>query len=530
MRRYGQLLLCTHPSIHIYYAIALFADLTCASVQTHASIDASKAWLWWTTLVLSHVCRRWRELALTSPNLWSFIRITGTPINRVMVHEYLQRSGSCSALSFLFTFPRRLVNSLEAHHESPGLYAIIEAGHTVQRNPEVLERIESLGIVLSDQNIIKFTYDAATRPHPPPRLRTLWLEAYQPNGTMIPIQRRLDPPVAWARAGMEHLRILHVRYLPPPVLWVPQQGLVKLDLSCFACDHPMSIPEILQVLRQSPQLEELKMCLQSEAPAHSSDNVYRAEPVALNGLQKLSLRTRPGYDSAFNILPYVSFPATTAVHIGFLGPQYGQTLMKTQRLDTLVRGSSKVRFVVDSMLQGTLTYGHNLFSMQYNLAPIRPSIGAGATPLSSGFLIVRHLQQVTCLDLSLCASGSAGARVLVCPVSEWLETFGCFPNVVELRLKMHPSQSRGVFGALQPLPHEASEIGVCRSLSRLSVAWSRWVPAVLPFLDIETCCRVRAERGARLDHLEVAGLPRAVSMALQGCVGKIVTLPMEQRN
>ena len=78
-------------------------------------------------VVISHVCRTWRELALATSQLWSFISYRSPVFKRSLIETFLDRSGH-SELTFTFISPSGVVQDapLLAAFESNATEGIIE--------------------------------------------------------------------------------------------------------------------------------------------------------------------------------------------------------------------------------------------------------------------------------------------------------------------------------------------------------------------------------------------------------------------
>ncbi|KAH9941973.1 hypothetical protein B0H21DRAFT_541953 [Amylocystis lapponica] len=240
-------------------------------------------------LAYSHVCFYWRDLALASPKLWTFIHLTNrSDITRL--REFLARSGD--------TFLHVKFTQYGIPSTTPG-------------------DLHNKAQLLADHSF---------------RIRAFETDAlYQPQmSSLSPYFSSLAPQLRYLRVhGIWQLYstpILFQNHVPSlrrlclhniTAQWLSCKNLTELDISSYRAP---SAAALLQTLRDSPSLVHLR--LQFRSPLRTAGNghgdLVQVETIELAGLRDLYLCSFEHHD-VIDILSCLSFPPTTKVSLRFEG-------------------------------------------------------------------------------------------------------------------------------------------------------------------------------------------------------------------
>ena len=312
--------------------------------------------LWANVIALSHVCSHWRSLMLTRPRLWTFIRVTGSFSNRIMVNEMLERAGTFP-LSVLFVHPMHTRGKIG--HDASAVYDVLGIASVIGDHST---RIRELGVVLTSSEQVALVLDTLGK-CPVPRLEKLWLDNAMPNtGSGFATVR-----ASLLDNAMPPLRILHAHSISIP--WLPYERLVRLELSCGPAPP---LAALLHTLRHSPDLEILalriptaKADLARSATAESQsgsalDDLHDEPPAVLQRLRRLTLAVEPAHDAAFSVLPYIVFPFATAVALRFAGRVEAPIYEDCGALEDLAGAVRRATFVLHSPVFASLSTARSL--------------------------------------------------------------------------------------------------------------------------------------------------------------------------
>ncbi|KAI0647382.1 hypothetical protein C8Q79DRAFT_623820 [Trametes meyenii] len=464
----------------------------------HERTDGPGLPLWAMPIVLSHVCTRWRTVALTSPRLWTFIRITGTFANRVMMNEFLERAGTSLPLSILFT-PSRAATRLatpdaDAADLGPSSWDLL--GSASVATDHAL-RIAALAVDLREPDARLLL--AHLQAHPLPRLHTLRVDTY-PDGS--PGASTVSFVGAGVGAYPRSLRMLHVSRAP--LAWLPFRELVSLDLAYVRVP---ALSLLLATLRKSPRLEVLVL----RAPVESVDHwVAELEPPAeLSRLRVLALASdSPDEKGALAVLRYTSFPPATRVHLHLSeGPQtcLHEGCASLHRIAAAVTHAELVR----DRIRGRATLRSSLSQPGPALTVDYPGGFFDEPQWSAGSGLCQALLAVPLPALTHFTLALEDWEDQPPSVTHLEMLFGALPGLVELCTRIHRHYVLALASALgrRQDPTAPPRTIVCTRLRKWTLRWCGGHPSVDDFRQVERCCASRAEAGVMLALLETTVQP-----------------------
>ncbi|TFK94765.1 hypothetical protein K466DRAFT_535178 [Polyporus arcularius HHB13444] len=465
-------------------------------------------------IVLSHVCRHWRNLMLTRPHLWTFIRVTGSFPNRIMVNEMIERSGDFP-LSILLTDSEQ---SNDALYDLLGVISVI-SDHS--------ERIRELGIIL--RRHARLVLDSLSECRLP-RLEKLWIETQlEPEDCYA-----ASPAISIFDTVITPLRVIHVSQMVFNRL--PFHDLTQLELIC-GVSPPLY--ELLDTIRHSPLLQTLTLSIvlskdedgdedEDEDDADDEDEddtVPHNEPTAvLSCLSRLQLQVDPVFSDAFSVLPHIAFPSSTAVYFSFSGRRFASSLSTgCESLEALARSVEHVSFALDDNHAYLVSRSPQL-SIDYEVADVEfdepgQAQGEFAARLCEGFLAV-PLPVLTSLSIRIFADPDSG---LVLNHERFVRLFEAVPSIQRLAVDVHPDDSAYVFTALATIAKDEreNEVVICPELKEFVVTWQA-EPSADDFWNLERCCHSRASGGCGVARLETVAFPLLIRATLEQSVPCIV--------
>ncbi|KAI0707682.1 hypothetical protein C8Q76DRAFT_800017 [Earliella scabrosa] len=461
--------------------------------------------LWANVIALSHVCRHWRGLMLTRPHLWTFIRVTGSFTNRLMVNEMIERSGAFP-LSILFT-----VKDVNDTFDNPYGFDVLGMASLIS---DYSERIQELGVVLPPMQISMVMESLSSSPVP--IMEKLWLDDGYPGNQGYP---HGIPPISLFDSMIPPLRTLHAHRAP--ICWLPFQNLEKLELTCGPAP-PLSA--LLDTLRDSPLLKFLTLRIPTPK---DNDGVSEDEPrVLLPYLRQLQLGTGPVYDASLAVLPHIMFPHTTSFHLSFTERFESSVYDGCDSLEEIAAAVGHVSFVLSRFYDVYISCDSPPLSIRYKMADKEDVYGANdhLARLCEGF-VAFPLPALTSLSL-------AAEKMLepeFCPSRErFSRLFKLTPTIVKLTVDLYAEHVGPIFGALGTPTSDAgggasNQEVLCPELKELTIRWFD-TPDVDDCWRIERCCNARASLGARLERLETSlEFPQIVLDSLKHSVRSIAT-------
>ncbi|KAI0748512.1 hypothetical protein C8Q80DRAFT_1354301 [Daedaleopsis nitida] len=464
--------------------------------------------LWANVIVLSHVCSHWRNLMCTRPHLWTFIRVTGTFKNRVMVNEMIERS-KLLPLSILFTYRAETVVECRDDGTIFDLVAIasILSDHS--------ERFQELGIVLHSKDLamIMNALSAAVVP----RLEKLWFHCGLQGSTggksevsWTSLFDRMLPP----------LRVLHMDHITSA--WLPFENLERLELTGGPAP-PLSA--LLHTLRHSPLLKTLVLQILSvnTEGVDEADGVEGETRIILPYLRLLDLRVGSTYKHAFSVLPYIAFPQTTAVLLSFSCRFTSSLSGNCDSLQDLAAAIEHTSLVIRSPNIADIFSEQSSLQLMYQVCPYEnisqdpeDVFHSHIARLCEGFRAV-PLPSLTSLTLTIEAQWIEYTR------SRFMDLLQAVPTITHLALNVGAAEAVALFGALGELVggEEDAKVSVCPRLKEISVNMTTW-PTDDDFWCLERCCHARASAGVPIERLETLKFPEIVLSSLQSSVQTII--------
>ncbi|KAI0723911.1 hypothetical protein C8T65DRAFT_734421 [Cerioporus squamosus] len=391
--------------------------------------------LWANVIALSHVCRHWRNLMLTRPHLWSFIRVTGSFSNRIMVNEMIERSVD-TPLSILLT------NSEQAHDPN-NLYAVYDLIGVTSVIGDHSKRIQELGVVLRGEHAA-LVLDSLSKCSLP-RLEKLWLESAQYSPEHVSTFDIMIPS----------LRVIHVHQIA--ICWLPLQNLTQLELTCGTSPP---LPALLDTLQHSPFLQYLTLRIALISEEVEDDAVPEDEPTAiLPCLRRLQLHVDPTFNGAFSVLPHLVFPSSTAVRLSFTGRFASSLYEDCESLEALACSLEHATFTLDDnhayIVSRTPQLGIYYEVADYESDEPGPDQGIPTGRLCEGFLAI-PLPALTSLSIRIYSDPDSG---LVLDHERFYRLFQAVRSIQRLAVDVHPEDSVHVFTALATVAKDEEEDG-----------------------------------------------------------------------
>ncbi|KAI0923886.1 hypothetical protein AcV5_009302 [Taiwanofungus camphoratus] len=248
-------------------------------------------------VLVSHICRYWREIALASPQLWTFLSLTVTS-NILMLDKLLERSKD-ALLSVRLT----------------GFDSLEESGENHLRMVRVLSNhvgrfAEFYATGFHRQNMARVLSCFTC---PAPQLRILQVHGGGgPHMRYFHVPRGLISFPAIFLGWMPSLRRVCIDEISMP--WLPYRELTELVLCNQAAP---SLSHLLETVRSSPFLRVLDLRLQGTLSQENPSVQSPISTIELAHLQRLSLESPQDARNVVHILTYLSFPTSTSVKLHF---------------------------------------------------------------------------------------------------------------------------------------------------------------------------------------------------------------------
>ncbi|KAJ7121041.1 hypothetical protein C8R44DRAFT_171487 [Mycena epipterygia] len=186
-------------------------------------------------LILSHVCRQWRDAAISTPTLWNAIELILVNPNRrqqqfCLLKTWLSRSGNCP-LSISLQRPL-----LEANDDIPSTVAFVEA--IIHHTPRWYDM--KLQLPYEELHLIE---------GPMPLLRTLELGSTEFTDAIL-----VPPPVVLFDQAPNLKDVVLCLYFNPFCITLPWDQITTLSATLFDT-------EVVEILRHALNLEECSVWL-----------------------------------------------------------------------------------------------------------------------------------------------------------------------------------------------------------------------------------------------------------------------------
>ena len=417
---------------------------------------------------ISHVCRHWRELTLTSPRLWSSLLVTAHT-HPAMVDAFLERSQNAPLIVRIFGI-----------EENESLFQIAET--IAETRTSRIEEFRIGEFWPNDMARILALYEDK----PAPSLRTLTVDSRY-DSDILPLFRR----------SMPSLRNLRMKNIIMP--WACFQDLVVLELSS---DFETPAKEdVLWTLRHSPALEILSFTMCEESSPliqadHTTDGVVR-----LPYLQSLQLgSSTSATDDVLFVLSHLEFPPTTSVRLYLCGE-----LPEHTRLGALCPSICAVQARVTKC---TLRLEHS-FSTYTTILEDTDNVLRIEWEHDSNWEADAASMGNTLDSVSLPGLQSLSIFIMRSfpPKDEWVDLLKCVPTISRLEVDLRQGRTSSALAKSSVLFDALGEYGaggevVCPRLRHLVVA-SVGVVQTEPWEALGRALQSRALKGApMLDSLE----------------------------
>ncbi|KAI9065351.1 hypothetical protein FKP32DRAFT_484135 [Trametes sanguinea] len=436
-----------------------------------------------TIITISHVCARWRSIALASSRLWSFIRVTGAAANRAVIEAALQRTET-APLSILFAQPTSVDSRAEFVNNAINIADVLTP-HS--------ERIHQLGITSRDPANARIVWECF-EDLSMPNLRKLWLDTDGGN----------DYPTFRFKLTPSSLRVLHARN--SPIEWLPFNDLIRLDI--LSGSTP-TLTALLATLAGSPRLEVLRV--RFAAKRGDIETPRRHGHVDLPCLRELLLSVTRREGAAFLLAPYITFPTTASVKVVFYGPLHVHTLKPSasQSLSAITSSVSAARLLIDvdraaltacDPPTSSVALRYDGSFLERATYPRATERNPHAARLGDGFLAARF-SALRRLDIHI--DTPADDRTLTFR-SELDDLFSALPQTVEeLALVSSTHFVLLVLEALQPREGAYGlMVAPCPNARKWYIAFADRVPRKEFSALLEKCRSARAQAGAPVEHVE----------------------------
>jgi hypothetical protein len=316
---------------------------------------------------LAQVCRRWREVVLSTPAIWSKFRVEFDDYNMercaAMTHAWLSKSGTCPLSLAL----EGRVYEVPTQGRHPMVDAIIP----------YCDRIKSLDLNIDAQILFAFMSKEGIFPV---------LQSIKIN---IPHSYGPDPPNTWrALENAPALRRVYFHNINHPK--TAKLPWIQLTHLFFGNSVPIEPRKCLDLLQQCPNLES---CVFLRIRVTSLNPSFVHTQVLHSSLRSLQVRARLNLSTFFDCL---TLPALRDIHVAY-------DLGHPQFISLLERSRCRIeRFVIDAQL--TPRY----FTQYFKNMPHLAELDIRAYTSSTSFR--KLLQQLTLVGNSgdLCP----GLRVL----------------------------------------------------------------------------------------------------------------------
>ncbi|KAI0657434.1 hypothetical protein C8Q70DRAFT_935084 [Cubamyces menziesii] len=377
-------------------------------------------------VLVSHVCSRWRAVAIENPLLWSHIRFVGTPpYDRATT--YLERA---KAAPLAITVDRTVDEdeddisvsedgSYTPEDNDPDL--IVISGIMDLITPHVAHW-QALQIMVSFYPHMHRALEALAAAGPAPLLEVLQLYHYEDTDEHLTFRHPALREQPFQLFDGVAPRLTHVALWGVHLPWARDAspflaGLTDLELAYHARDVRPSFYEFARILRASPDLRTLTLCLScpagtpadwpssgmpdEEPPADGSVamDVDASAPLVLPKLTDLVLAyLEPSY--LLSLLPRLALPALTSLALDLEEDDYTDVLRYLASPRSLPLPSDQPRTPLPQLLRGPgVAGGAPVRSLLSNLTSLKiASLPASEATVRDAY---RQLDKLVALNLNV---------------------------------------------------------------------------------------------------------------------------------
>ncbi|KAF7797426.1 hypothetical protein EIP86_008621 [Pleurotus ostreatoroseus] len=268
-------------------------------------------------VLASHVCKRWREVAIVNPSLWSVIEFRGGTEDLERSKVYLERAKRAALTIYIDLAideadrdeeEEEILSTLETAREHDLYKDLDEFLHLIQPQYQCWRVLE---VMVSHYLLMHLVLETLTACPGAPVLETLQLYLYDEHVDdehFHPAQYRQQDFVLLNGDVPRLTRValwgVHLNWTKSTFL----SNLTELELAYHAMDVRPSFRDFLRILRTSPDLESLSLCQSGPAgmPSDWLDSVVGsgvdAESTSMGSEAPLSI-TLPIVDLVLAFLP-----------------------------------------------------------------------------------------------------------------------------------------------------------------------------------------------------------------------------------
>ena len=311
----------------------------------HGSEDKSRKLPF--NVLVSHVCQRWRDVALSNSLLWNHISFVGSPpYERALT--YLARAASAP---LALTVDRTADDENEEFSESD--YNVDEDEGPKDNDPDLsiitgimdvilphIDHTQALQIMVSFYPQMHRAMEMMGACAAAPMLEVLQLYHYEDTDEheRFKWQELRDQPFVLFHGNIP--RLTHVALWGVHVNWSKEgspylKGLIDIELAYHARDVRPSFYDFARIIRTSPDMRAMTLCLSAPAgspsewpsglPLSEGDVDVDGKPFVLSKLSELVL----AYIEPSHLLPLLSrfsFPALTSLALDLEDDEYSDVL------------------------------------------------------------------------------------------------------------------------------------------------------------------------------------------------------------
>lgn len=454
--------------VNVFWALALV--LRPGSLGTLPYTRTSDSWL-----VVAEVCRRWRNIALWTPKLYSFIHARNPAITRT----FLRRSGSILVDIYMDSNAHVHGNVIE-----------IKPYFSRVRELQIQGRYKSMQTLVSQ-----------LRRLPAPMLESLHLEQTT-NRRILTLHESIIIPEIFD-GPTPALRRLSLTHVSIPWTSPIYAGLTDLHM---LLQHPYTSPSIdtfLQVLENCPLLETLTL-VQAGPSVYWDPHEYPppVRVIDLARLRKVNLHLGRPIDTQY-VIAHLVIPSTAAITIR-CELNSGQDFSAVLPRDCEgLKGLPHVRclrvYVEDVQSESIILTGYTQSSAM--VLSMSLFVGEGEGILEPRLFFAQLGRFFPLLDLE-------DLQVVNCEAhlseKQYIEVLSDLPGLTRLTAsEMSPARQQELLRALT-MPLGNNETVVCPSLKILRFSGLDGNQEVVD--DVAKTCRSRALKGSTVDAVHIADL------------------------
>ncbi|RDX44766.1 hypothetical protein OH76DRAFT_1421146 [Lentinus brumalis] len=257
-------------------------------------------------LRLTHVCRRWRRVALANPNLWQRIDCHDPE----QLEEFALRRSHPGPFSLFINIPR--------YHESDRKDTL----RSVLMHSDRLQRLDVAYGLTEESVLYSWLLDLHV-----PSIECLTISGYRPDALLT----NAPPPMIVLQkslfcGGLSRLHALAISLIPD---WLPSNPLpvlTHLYLS-FRWDTDLRMSPFLSFLGSAPALEVLHLSQFAALYADDERDVASAQ-IPLSQLKYILMSNQSRFSSALALLTQLVIPGGSRTYIHWINSTYNDDTVR----------------------------------------------------------------------------------------------------------------------------------------------------------------------------------------------------------